>query len=55
MSLEISLAGRVTIGSEGVLIEEERLPGRQGPGRRQPCPGRFRSGVCPGDAERGCL
>ena len=30
MSLEISLAGRVSIGSDGVLIEEERLPGRQG-------------------------
>jgi hypothetical protein len=33
MSLEIPLAGRVTIGTEGVLIEEERLPGREGPGR----------------------
>ena len=30
MSLEISLAGRVSIGGDGVLIEEERLPGRQG-------------------------
>ena len=30
MSLEISLAGRVTLCSEGVLIDEERLPGRQG-------------------------
>ena len=30
MSLKISLAGRVSIGTDGVLIEEERLPGRQG-------------------------
>ena len=30
MQLEISLAGRVSISTDGVLIEQERLPGRQG-------------------------
>jgi basic membrane protein A and related proteins len=30
VSLRISLAGRVSISGDGVLIEEERLPGRQG-------------------------
>ena len=30
MSLKVSLAGRVSIGTDGVLIEEERFPGRQG-------------------------
>jgi basic membrane lipoprotein Med (substrate-binding protein (PBP1-ABC) superfamily)/DNA-binding SARP family transcriptional activator len=30
VSLKVSLAGRVSISTDGVLIEEERLPGRQG-------------------------
>src|SRR3954470_7392897 len=30
VSVKISLAGRVTIESNGVLIDEERFPGRQG-------------------------
>lgn len=30
MGLKVSLAGRVSISNDGVLIEEERLPGRQG-------------------------
>ena len=30
MSLKVSLAGRVSIGTDGVLIDEERFPGRQG-------------------------
>ena len=30
MTLSVSLTGRVSIGSESVLIDEDRLPGRQG-------------------------
>ena len=30
MSLKVSLAGRVSIGADGVLIDEDRFPGRQG-------------------------
>ncbi len=30
MTLRVSLAGRVSIGNEAVLIDEHRLPGRQG-------------------------
>ena len=30
MGLRVSLVGRVSIGSDGVLVDEDRLPGRQG-------------------------
>jgi DNA-binding SARP family transcriptional activator len=30
MGLKISLVGRVTMSADGVLVDEDRLPGRQG-------------------------